>query len=374
MRIGSSILLSVLLCGSLRAQDLQVTRTAPNPIANFNVSYIDITGRGGGPMLFQLRLLPSPTGAPSEEYYIHFLATCTTSVVDGLLLEAKTGRFTIPRGGLTITSNQFFTDQGDSMPGLHTTEESLDAGARQAILSAGILPAGRVTLDFTLHRVSDGRPVPGASARTWFDIVTVRYVKLVTPGIDVAVAGERIPEVFSQFPQFVWSSDLLPITYPPGTVKFVLAVYENPDNALGAADIPDSRPIWVDSIPGETSVNYAQYPVSGVRALKPGSVYYWQVTAVLQGPVRREVPSELYAFRVADMTTAGKLSPTQEAIMQYLAIILGPNYAYVLPQLRGSIPDETVMLDGKPVDLEVLAEMAQEHALGQRAVTHVELE
>ncbi len=213
---------------------------------------------------------------------------------------------------------------------------------------------------------------PPVSAELILDIVAVRYVKLVAPGIDAGQPPDRIPETFSAFPQFVWSSDLMPIGYPAGSVKFVVSVFDN-ESGTEASDVPDSRPLWVDTIPGESSVNFAQYPSSGARALEPGQVYYWQVVAVLQGPVSREVASELYAFKVGNLETAGTLSPTQQLLMKYLAMILGSNYGYVMGQVGAMTVAEQVRVDGAVMPLEQLAALAEEFVLGKRTVNHVEL-
>jgi hypothetical protein len=164
----------------------------------------------------------------------------------------------------------------------------------------------------------------------------------------------------------------MPIAYPAGSVKFVVSVFEN-ESGGQVSDIPDSRPVWIDTIPGESNVNFSQYPASGARALSPGQVYYWQVKAVLQGPVAREVASELYAFRVGNPETAGTLSPTQELLLRYLAMILGSNYGYVMNQVKGMVVGEQVQVDGSVVAMEQLAKLAEEFALGKRTVTHVEL-
>jgi hypothetical protein len=369
-----TLVLSSLVLGlavSLRAQSLNVTRTVPNPIANFDISYIDITGRGAGPMLFTLQILPAGA-TPTERFYILFEATCKTATVEGLLLRARSGDFAIPAGGLTLTSNEFFTDHGDSTASLDITQERLAPGSQEVVLTSGQIPAGRVTLGFGLHRASDGTLVD--TAHTWFDIVAVRFINLVTPGVDASSATANVSETFTPYPQFVWSSDLLPVQYPSGTVKFVISVYENPDNAYAPSDIPQSRPVWRDTVPGQSSVNYAQYPVSGSRELKVGGTYYWQVEAVLLGPVSKVQTSKLYVFKVANLAVSGSLTPTQKLILKYLEIILGGNYAYVMRDLRTMVPEELVLADGKRIGVEELAQLAEAFILGKRAVQHVAIE
>ena len=281
--------------------------------------------------------------------------------------------FRIPATGIAMSSNQFFTNQGDSSAGLRVTRERLKTdGSNTVLLGSGDVPSGRVTMEFALHDAASGSVVANAGAIIWFDIVSVRYVRLVTPGADASLGIQRASETYTTYPQFVWNSDLMPITYPPGTVKFVVSVFENAAG-MSAADVPDSRPLWMDTIPGEASVNYAQYPASGARALVPGQVYYWQVKAVLLGPVSREVVSELFAFRVADMSSGVSLNPTQELVLRYLAMILGGNYSYVMGQLKGCAPEEVVKLEGTAIPLERLARLAEDFVYGKRTVTHVEI-
>ena len=171
---------------------------------------------------------------------------------------------------------EFFTDRGPTSPSLHTTDERLPAGElRRVLLTSGQVPAGRVSMLFRLLRCVAGGPcnTQVGQQAVFFDIVVIRQVTLVTPGIDAATAGADIPETYTSVPQFVWSSDLLPIAYPAGTAKFVISVYENPDNRLPLSAVAEGQPMWRDTVEGAQAVNYAQYPLSGSRALEPGRVY-----------------------------------------------------------------------------------------------------
>lgn len=359
------------ICG----QEIRATRTVINPIANFDISYIDISGAGTGPTLFTLQVLP-PQPPTDELFYIKFSVTCETDVLSGVIYEAESGRFAFQgeyQNGFIMTSNEFFTNRGENSPSLAYTINRLDEQRmREMLLVAGIVPSGRVFLSFSLLKQSD--PAFVVSANMFLDIVTVRYIKLVSPGVNISEASSDIPEAFSPFPQFVWNSDLLPVGYSDNALKFVVSVYENPDELYSAADIPQSRPVWTREITGGSAVNYAQYPASGVRALAVGQKYYWQVRAVLQGPVNREIESDIFVFKVADYALSEVLSPKQKLILQYLQIILGENYGYVITDLKSMVPDETVVLDGKEIDIEKLAELAQEFIMGSSEVRKVKIE
>lgn len=372
-RVVAGTMAVLLSFSAALAQNLVVTRTVPNPIANFDISYIDVTLQGAGPTLFQMQLSGGATGA-LEQYYLSYHATCESDVFNGTLLLARSGTFGIPPQGITMTSNQFFTNRGATAPSLHTSQERLDRGkARDLILGAGIIPSGRVTMAFELRNARDGSVVAGGTQTIWYDIVAVRYVKLVAPGADAATGSTQVSESFNAYPQFIWNSDLMPIQYPTGSVKFTISVFENPDGRTLAADIPNTRPLWIDTIEGQSSVNYAQYPASGARALEPGHTYYWQVKAILQGPVSREVASEVYAFRISTLGVQGALSPRQQRILAYLAMILGENYSYVMGQLAASSPTDNVRFNNASIDIDRLASLAEEFALGKRMVTHVEI-
>jgi hypothetical protein len=372
----SALVFVLALASQIVGQTLVVNRTVPNPITNFDISWIDITGRGTGPMLFQMIIAPGGV-APGDSFQIECVVTCTTVVASGLLYQARSGRFVIPAQGISLSSNEFFTDRGAASPSLNTTVARLPAGElRRVLLTTGQVPAGRVTMVFMLMRknATGGPYVQIGQQTVYFDIVAIRQVTLVTPGIDASSAGADIPETYTSVPQFVWSSDLLPIAYPPGTAKFVISVYENPDNRLALSSVAESRPLWRDTVEGSQSVNYAQYPVSGCRALEPGRIYYWQVKAVLIGPVNGEKASTLYAFRVGQTDVAATLSPRQREMLRYLSMILGSNYGYALAGLRGATIQEQVALNGSTIDLVALGRLAEEFAAGKWTVKNATIQ
>lgn len=375
-RVGRSVLLAVIaLAGAPRGQTITAVRTVVNPITNFRISYIDITGKGTGPQLFTLQIAPPVPPVPEARYRIEYMAVCSTTVVSGLVYHGYTGTFALPGPGpIVLTSNEFFADRGPEEPSLTVTRESLaEERVQRVFLSAGIVPSGRIFLRFRLYRVDTGEQLVAEAVPVILDVVTIRYVRAVSPGVDASRDKSDIPATFSPYPQLIWSSDLLPVPYASEAVKFVVSVFENPGNSYTSAELPDSRPVWTQEVAGGASVNYVQYPVSGARGLEPDRVYYWQVRAVLQGPESREIASELMAFKVGDPRYSRTLSPRQKLIMGYLREILGGNYGYVMEELRGTAPKERVLLDGREVEPAELAEIARGFSSGKWVTRDVEI-
>jgi len=367
-----TVLVLLILVPSIQAVHLKVDRTVINPITNFDLSYFDITGSGAGPTLFTITVVPGPT--PDARYRIQYTVYCTTDVLSGKLFEAESGLFTIPSGGIVISSNEFFTNRGPSAPSLNRTIFSIDAGPLSDVITrSGIIPSGRITMRFELLDES-GQNIH--EVNTAMDIVAIRYVTLTAPGIEStqAQAGASIPALPTPYPLFLWNSDLLPVTYSSSVIKFELSLYENPEGMYAVSDIIDSKPVWSVRIDGATNNNYVQYPVSGTKALQPGTKYYWQVSAVLQGPVKKEIKSSLFVFTIADMHSSEILDPRQQQILMYLQMILGDNYNYVLSRLETLSPQRTVFLNGEKVSLEHLAQIARQFQRGQYTVKNIEWE
>lgn len=73
-----------------------------------------------------------------------------------------------------------------------------------------------------------------------------------------------------------------------------------------------------------------QYPTSGVQALKPGSTYFWQVSATFEsGSGTSEVFSEIWEFKVID-PSSGASSGANDQIAEQLKEIISPELVEAL--------------------------------------------
>jgi hypothetical protein len=159
------------------------------------------------------------------------------------------------------------------------------------------------------------------------------------------------------------------VPYTPGSIKYIVNLYENPDESYSASEITSTKPLWTNEL---QDINFVQYPVSGVKPLVPGRTYYWQVTGILQGPVNATLQSDLFVFRAGDLSLSG-LTPSQKEIFKYLEMILGKNYAYILKEIRNLKPDETFVLDGKKISVDELGDLARAFALSKKNLKKVSL-
>jgi len=352
------------------AAGLTIIKTVPDPITNFDFSYLDLTQSGAGPQLFTLQVLKGGMVYSNScpKYKIHLTINTETNVISDVVYEGESGAFTMTHD-IILTSNDFFVSQGDTMPSLNHRIKALENDAIQKILlNTATVPTGKLFFKFRLDQVSPSYPLSSQAAEIMISIANIRYLKLIAPGMDASHGNSYVPEIFTPYPQFLWQSDLMSVNYN-GTVKFIVSVYGNPDEAYPVSEITSTKPLWTADL---FNTNFAQYPVSGVKPLLPGQRYFWQVTGMLQGPVNSSIKSELYAFKVADWNISA-LSPTEQDILKYLEMILGSNYAYLMKDIRAMKPDETIILDNKKITLGELGDLSRNFALSKMALKKVTL-
>lgn len=356
-RYLKSLLITLLVTFTVSAQSISVTRLIITPVTSFDLSYLDLAGGGGGPTLFTMTISPA-TPPETEQYFIRLTISIKSSELERVIYEAETGLFSIPQV-FTITSNQFFNvDYNDSISIQRVNKILGDEEARNLILSSGALSSGSVVFQFDLiDRLHPDPPI--ASGNMNLEVANIRHVRLLSPGVDATLAGENIPVIYNEFPQFHWSSDLMAVNYSAETAKFEIAVYENKDNLYSLPDIINQRPIWEQKVYNE---NFVQYPASGAIPLERGRTYYWRVKAFLQGPTSGEIESELYAFKIADYQFSVPLTPEQKAMIANLEMILGSGYGYIVEDMDGLIPTGSVLIDGQEAGMDILREYVREFA------------
>jgi hypothetical protein len=351
------------------SQSIQLSRTVINPITGFDLSYLDLNGTGKGPTLFTFTLLPA-NPPNTTRYQIHFEINLKTETLNEKIYAGVSRSFTIPNS-ITRTSNQFFdqTNPDDSIGIDHPTDVMSNERVQSLILNAGAISTGSVVFDFKLVEVL--RPGNQIHARLNLDIANIRYVKLMMPGSDVKLAGSQTPLVYSLVPQFVWSSDLLPIQYGNNQVKFVISLYENVDDAYSVSDVVKGKPIWTQDV---YNANFAQYPTGGVRTLTEGKTYFWQVKGILQGPRAGEISSEVFTFKIANFQYGQGDNPLLREISKSLDVILGSGFGYILDEVKELQPAGGILLNGQSITLEQLRLLAGEFSLKEWTIRKVNLE
>lgn len=273
-----------------------------------------------------------------------------------------------------MTSNQFMADNNADSMTLHSNDVKLsDKSLQENLLVSGVMPSGRITLRFELVRDGSNTPVDVPKI-VILDIISIRILKPISPGIAASRMQDFTPSIFTPYPQFIWASDLMPVVYPQEIIKFTVSVYDNPGQRNVPAEILRSAPLWSIDINGGREINYAQYPMTSAPQLKPDHVYYWQVVAHLLGPENRELAGELFSFTIADLDFGINLTPTQNDILNCLQIILGPNYGYILQDLKEMTPDESINLNGQTINITTLKAIAERFARNELIVRDVSLE
>ncbi|MFH1760777.1 MAG: hypothetical protein ABIA63_06715 [bacterium] len=322
MRIKKIKLCCIIIAAAVMASsayELNVTRTVVTPITNFNLGFFDVTGSGTGQTLFLLNLKKGGTG--DKPVSIHLTIICSTNVAEGVVYDGKTSLIDLPGANtqVTIPSNDFLNAKG----GLYSLDTAFivleESEIQEKIENSGAIPTGAIKLVFELWDEHDNIVPSTAEKSLTIQIVNIRYVRPITPGIPAGYSGEWIPEVFTQFPEFAWGSDLVPVQYREGFVKFEISIYENPDNMIAIRDIPNTEPLWRTDLLS----NFTYYPTTGVKPLEKGKIYYWQVKAILIGPVNTELASELYRFKISNINYLDNLTENQKELLRYLERILG---------------------------------------------------
>ncbi|MBL8028709.1 MAG: hypothetical protein JNL74_19955 [Fibrobacteres bacterium] len=350
------------------ASGLIIQRTVPDPITNFDFSYIDITQSGNTPEIFSIHIPAKPDLICTAKYQITLTITSSLNILKGKnVYTGRSGIFTIPGEGIHLSSTKFFEKNGPDSASINVVDEALtDDDLKDILLNSATVPEGSLFFHFTLKR-TDNNQIVSDFTHT-ITIANIRYLRQITPGQEMGSSGKQWMQVYTPYPQFLWQSDLMSVRYA-NAVKYIIDVYEARDDIYSHAGITATEPIWSDTV---SDINFTQYPVSGVEPLLAGKRYYWQVTGILQGPVNSTIKSTLYGFQLADLTM-GDYSETQKEIMRCLELILGRSYAYILKDVKGLKPDEAITIDGKRVSINELAEIAKGFPQSRRAVTGVKL-
>jgi hypothetical protein len=351
------------------AGDFNIIRTVPDPITNFDFSYLDITQSGRAPNIFWLSIGQGiqTTDCPATYKLTLEITSSLNVLLNKMVYKGVSGTFQIPSGGIRLSSTDFFQDNGNESPSITNVDEALsDEELQKLLLNSGTVPEGKLLFRFTLSSVA-GTQYSKTIIHT-LTIANIRYLRLITPGQDMSMPNRRWMEIFSPYPQFLWQSDLMSVRYTT-PVKYVVSVYEAQEDIYSPANITSTEPLWVDTI---SELNFTQYPVSGVKPLLPGGRYYWQVVGILQGPVNSTIKSQLYGFQMGDLSLS-QLSANQKEIMRCLELILGKDYSFVLKDLKGLKPEEEIVLDGKKITLQDLADIAKGFPQSKRTVIKARL-
>ena len=363
--VKSFFILSLLILPNLllgQAPNITVNLVLFNNQANiFYIGDLDPTGLGNAPNYYTLEI--GNLGSTDERVQLGFeIISDNKSFVD-----ATSNAFTLPSNHTyAFTNNQLnlgaaiIPETGEE---IEITDYNLNFdeinNLQNVVTSTGKLPAGIYRFVFTVFQENN----PSLILASDEEILTITNPTTIEP----LYPGERVSnavltEIPTTFPYFYWQSDVS---------QFNLYVYRKYEDK-SIQDVLSRDPILhLERYPN----NLFQYPaesdplffydeagnpvgqsVGAVRPLEPGNTYYWYVEAIIPANSGETVlPSDIYQFKIAELAGA---QADVDMILRYLRQILGDKYDLYMSKLQGYDPDGNMLLNGVPVQIETLIQLA----------------
>jgi hypothetical protein len=345
-----------------QAPNITVNLVLFNNQANiFYIGDLDPTGLGNAPNYYTLEI--GNLGSTDERVQLGFeIISDNKSFVD-----ATSNAFTLPANHTyAFTNNQLnlgaaiIPETGEE---IEITDYNLNFdeinNLQNVVTSTGKLPAGIYRFVFTVFQENN----PSLILASDEEILTITNPTTIEP----LYPGERVSnavltEIPTTFPYFYWQSDVS---------QFNLYVYRKYEDK-SIQDVLSRDPILhLERYPN----NLFQYPaesdplffydeagnpvgqsVGAVRPLEPGNTYYWYVEAIIPTNSGETVlPSDIYQFKIAELAGA---QADVDMILRYLRQILGDKYDLYMSKLQGYDPDGNILLNGVPVQIETLIQLA----------------
>jgi hypothetical protein len=230
---------------------------------------------------------------------------------------------------------------------------------QNVVSSTGKLPAGIYRFVFTVYQENNPSLIFGSTEET-LTITNPTTIEPLYPG--ERVNQQVLTEIPTTFPYFYWQSDAQLFNL------YVFRKYES----KSVQDVLNRDPILhLERYPN----NLFQYPaesdplffynelgdqvgrsIGPVRPLEPGNTYYWYVEAIIPTNSGETIlPSDIYQFKVSEVVGA---QADADIILRYLRQILGDKYDNYMSQLQGCDPNGNILLNGVPVQIETLIQLA----------------
>ncbi len=360
------------LASSTFALELNIQPTIPDRLTFGQLSQYDISGSGGGGILFLLSL-NNPEQQDYQNLQITFSIAYASSGQSGNFVkiqEGKTDPFDLSAkdGMITMTSTEFFTENNPAVKfsnngkGSSLNEDYRDKLIMRSIESGSLIP-GRILFDFELID-ENGRRL--ASSRTEHEILITSVLQPVSPGAALADNGS-LP-VYTPYPTFLWTSDLFNHIYEgfAEPVVFRLSLYESIDELPASAAL--TQPIFTT----ETEVNYYSYTPQD-RPLTPGKKYYWKLEGFLRGVAVAVMKSEIYQFEYIEPTE--EINPKIQSIMAMLQMLLNyPPYNAYVETLRPYFSSLIAKMDKGEVDLDRVVKELQKLIAREVRLENIQLQ
>lgn len=306
------ILLTLLAYGTAQVNlDVQFT-----PYVTYYISSIDLnTGESNLP-IFSGEL---STNADSSYVALEFEIQVTSEILDldnETLIRAYVEPFYlrapifITNQDLTLNTRELYDVNGVQVPIHVRIDEQIAIDEADALINSiiqlGKLPNG--VYRFSV-RVIDGfdESTVLTQEQDVLSVTSPTELQLISPG--GVLADTSLNEVFTSYPVFQWESD--PCNVPGGCDYYMRVAEFDPEEHESMEQAIDSQ----TRLPLDQSEEWYfvgsgmfsfQYPVTGAGDLEAGEVYVWQMKkdlATTSGV--NEIMSELYAFKVKDLSGGG---------------------------------------------------------------------
>lgn len=383
-RIIYSLLLLTLISVWVKAEIIVELTLLRNDAQIFTIGDLDFTQVGGGGDYFSATILNTGGDTPDPA----LVKLCMQITYNGVVIATgESDPFNLPANQLiSFTSSQL--NQGTIMingqlVGIASYDVDFNVveNLRDEILRTGTAPAGEYAFDLG-YKIDLGSgfgvdciivdPQPEDNRLV---ITNPTTLELLFPGR--SISENDIEEISTIFPYFQWISDANPVND-----RYNIYVYEKRPEDQTPQDVLSHPPILHIE---DYEDNFFQYPtetnpvlpsgtlVGPMRLLEFGKTYYWFVESVVATGTGEEIlESDLFRFKIADLSRAATNS---QQILAFLQQLLGPDYENVLAQLReqGYEPTGNLSFEGSQSDVSVLIDLLNKLVQGQITIKKVEV-
>ncbi len=375
--LGTVLLLMGVSVLPLRAQvDLRIN-LQPTITQSQSLNFSDLLTSQQGPHVATF-FISNNTNQVQEDLYLRILVKSTNVGVIADL-EQRDPSFSLkPNQSARATNN----DLHHGIPNV-TTNLAFDGGLTTegenfitSLKGQTSLPDDVYSIEIRL--LQNGEVIASTSESLGEEPMSVsRDIYMNSPGGEVESGVDFV--IPSNQPQFDWSGNIGE-TYRIVVVK--ASGSENEESLIQRAKTTDPILENTRSVGGtllesemadilQTNSSF-RYPSSGVKKLRPGQKYYWQVTTLVETTDgQQEITSEIWAFKVASrqQDNTGEISRRTQ---QQLQTLLGDQY-YSL--VEGQNMDlQSVVIDGQrysgPAMIKIMSKLMERARRGEITIVN----
>jgi len=314
-----------------------------NDIQVFFINDFNLIQSGASPQLFWLTLTNNYPTSKMVKLRLVFQYNSASAVASSELLSGTSDPFLLPVGPLYITNQSLFSSTNDYGLQDYNFNEDAANDLMESILSTGKLPSG--SYQFVITVIEDVTTTVYDEEILEFNISNPTTLDLLFPG-EPARMSDMLP-IYTTLPLFRWESD---------ASEFRIRVCERLSINSSPEDVMENEP-RLEVVLNTTTFNYppAAFP------LEEGKTYFWQVMAIVNssnGPI--EYPSEIWGFKIANLTS-GQFTATHMQAINYLMLILGSDFLTELFDEGGELANYsfngTIINNGSSLSLEELTNL-----------------